>query len=463
MRLEPASFEVEHFELDANACLEVRGRWFGVHGRRFMRPALTTVCDGREQRILAVLDHKPWNAEDGEIWHAAFPCSIDPAELARAELTVAPDVTVALPPLAPAKANRGARGASPRDTSREQAPLELDRVVRDLERVQEERDAAIAARAAAIDERQQAIEREVGERIAELRVEFERERAGARLAAQTAHERDEARAAREEVARERDEAAGERDEAIVARDKARQERNRILAQRDAARARVEEATRQWELTAALGTRRTLERDALAVERDRAIHDLEKAREELHSVAGERDVALEACDRFADERDTVIEACERASRERDAALQAREKGSRERDAALQDRDRARIERDAALLERDRAIGTGGAPRQHDAAVQADEPPAEEGTIELPARTPPSVDLAAPSQRRAPRPAAPPRSSEPAARPRRFGDFALAPGARSGFSQDPAELWRARLLAISALLVAVVVLLVLLLAK
>ena len=78
MRLEPASFEVEHFKLDGNACLEVRGRWFGVRGRRFMRPALTTVTDGREQRILAVLDHKPWNAEDGEIWHAAFPYSTDP-------------------------------------------------------------------------------------------------------------------------------------------------------------------------------------------------------------------------------------------------------------------------------------------------------------------------------------------------------------------------------------------------
>jgi len=44
--LEPASFEVERFGLGDEACLEVRGRWFGVRGRRFMRPALTAVADG---------------------------------------------------------------------------------------------------------------------------------------------------------------------------------------------------------------------------------------------------------------------------------------------------------------------------------------------------------------------------------------------------------------------------------
>ncbi len=97
-RLEPASFEVERFELAGDACLEVRGRWFGVRGRRFMRPTLTAVTDGREQRILAVLDHKPWSAEEGETWLAAFPCPADPTALVEAELTVAPGVTVPLPP-----------------------------------------------------------------------------------------------------------------------------------------------------------------------------------------------------------------------------------------------------------------------------------------------------------------------------------------------------------------------------
>jgi hypothetical protein len=113
IQLEPASFEVERFELAGDACLEVRGRWFGVRGRRFMRPTLTAVAGGREQRLLAVLDHKPWIAEEGETWLAAFPCSTDPASLLQAELTVAPDVTVPLPPAsAPAGGHR--RRAGPR-------------------------------------------------------------------------------------------------------------------------------------------------------------------------------------------------------------------------------------------------------------------------------------------------------------------------------------------------------------
>ena len=84
-----------------------------VRGRRFMRPTLTAVADGREQRILAVLDHKPWNVEDGESWLAVFPCSTDPAALVKSELTVAPDLTVPLPPPStPAARRRPRRGAA---------------------------------------------------------------------------------------------------------------------------------------------------------------------------------------------------------------------------------------------------------------------------------------------------------------------------------------------------------------
>ena len=304
-RLEPASFEVERFELADDACLELRGRWFGVRGRRFMRPTLTAVADGREQRILAVLDHKPWNAEDGESWLAVFPCSTDPAALVQSELTVAPDVTVPLPPPSmPAAGRRPRRGAArppssrrggskvqdrspdrdavgePGDSgnrlehdaalrSRDEAIAELQAVKRECEQLRGEHRQALEAREAAIAERHESIEAEVRLRIEDLRAEAERERAGARLAAQTARERDEARAAR-------DEAADERDEARAERDAAQRARNRILAERDTARTSVEEVTRQWELTAGLGTRRTLERDELAVERDRLARERDAA-------------------------------------------------------------------------------------------------------------------------------------------------------------------------------------------
>ena len=69
----------------------VQGRWFGVVGRRFVRPTLSV--DGR-RRVIATLEHKPWAAAEGEPWVAAFPHSGD--TFATAALEVAPDVIVDL-------------------------------------------------------------------------------------------------------------------------------------------------------------------------------------------------------------------------------------------------------------------------------------------------------------------------------------------------------------------------------
>jgi hypothetical protein len=429
--LEPASFEVERFELAGNACLEVRGRWFGVRGRRFIRPTLTAVTDGREQRMLAVLDHKPWNAEEGETWLAAFPCSTDPAALVEAELTVAPGVTVPLPqPSVPASGRRQRRGASRRSPSRErdakvknsgadrgpvgdsgdansrlrlehdaalrsrdEAVSELQALRGECERLRRERRQAFEAREATLAERHESIEAEVRLRIEDLRAEAERERAGARLAAHTARERDDARAARDEAARERDEARAERDDAQRAR-------NRMLAERDTARTRVEEVTRQWELTAGLGARRTLERDTLAVERDR----------------------------LARERDAVLEEGNRIARERDAALEERDRGAQEHDSARE-------------------------PREPD----IDEPALAVTEHELlESHATPVVTERAPLM---------PRAQETGHRHQAIGPGSVpaAPGDLSGRPHDSAGVWRTRLLAVSGLLVVVVILLVLLLTK
>ncbi|MEA2208860.1 MAG: hypothetical protein QOF54_1337, partial [Solirubrobacteraceae bacterium] len=258
--LEPASFEVDRFER-TEAGLEVSGRWFGVRGRRFMRPALTTSSGGSEQRMLAVLDHKPWVAEEGETWLAAFPCSSDPAALDQAELTVAPDVTVALPAPSsgpvhrrrPRRADsRGASARSGRPTAgtRRSAAAPTDEHETPASQLRVERDEAVRSR----DDALAALE--------------EARRTGDRAADRSERERDHARAARDEATRERDETGREREAARAERDNVQHERNRMLAERDTARARVHETTRQWELTAELGTRRTVERDAVAVERDR---------------------------------------------------------------------------------------------------------------------------------------------------------------------------------------------------
>ena len=305
--LEPASFDVERFALGADACLEVHGRWSGVRGRRFMRPALTAVTGDREHRLLAVLDHKPWAVEEGEPWQAAFPWSADAAGVREAELTVAPDVTVSLPrPSSPRGGRRGQAGQRrPRrhdgadangesasqdggqreayeaaSRSLQEALAELQGANRDRDRLRLELAEALAAREAVIAERHDVIEREVRLRIADLRAETERERAAAGQAAQSGRERDNARA-------ERTEALGERDEALAERDAARLERNRMLAQRDTARSRAEDAVRRWESTAALGTRRTQQRDAALSERDRVARNRDEARAECDRSRGVR--------------------------------------------------------------------------------------------------------------------------------------------------------------------------------
>ena len=91
------TFEVERIAL-VKERLEVSGRWYGIRGRRFMRPTLILRArpDDGEHRVLADLEHKPWAAEDGDEWIAAFPVSAEPESAMQIELAVAPDITVQL-------------------------------------------------------------------------------------------------------------------------------------------------------------------------------------------------------------------------------------------------------------------------------------------------------------------------------------------------------------------------------
>ena len=93
------SFELERMAFDDQKRLVVSGRWFGVRGRRFVRPTLTLTIrgEGAEQRSLADLEHKPWAAEDGEPWLASFPLDIELNDADQLELSVAPDINVELP------------------------------------------------------------------------------------------------------------------------------------------------------------------------------------------------------------------------------------------------------------------------------------------------------------------------------------------------------------------------------
>ncbi|MBV8432214.1 MAG: hypothetical protein JO244_13685 [Solirubrobacterales bacterium] len=105
-------FELERFER-SDGWLTLSGRWFGVRGRRFVRPTLTLAVDGERTRALADLDDKPWAAEDGEPWRAAFPW-LRSGRLEEPELSVAPDITIELPAPGGRRARAQRLAAQPR-------------------------------------------------------------------------------------------------------------------------------------------------------------------------------------------------------------------------------------------------------------------------------------------------------------------------------------------------------------
>jgi hypothetical protein len=263
------AFQLDRFEQTGDDRLEVAGRWYGVRGLRFVRPALTVQTQDGERNLLALLEHKPWAAEEGESWIAAFPWEGDSPDPDQAELAVAPSVVVALvqqedgdttprPPAKPALRER-----------LQESETRARRLDSEVAFLREEREALLADKRAAKQE------------AAQAQVEL----AGARKAGETAEaERDEAMRAREELAAERQSALDERD---------RMERARaeLETERDNARA---------------------ERETAAAGRDQALLDLQEAVRERDEARAERDAV-------ARERDETLEMSERALAERDAAL------------------------------------------------------------------------------------------------------------------------------------------------
>ena len=60
-------FELERFERTGEDRIEISGRWYGLRGRRFVRPVLNLhTGGGSRRRAIALLEHKPWAADDGE-------------------------------------------------------------------------------------------------------------------------------------------------------------------------------------------------------------------------------------------------------------------------------------------------------------------------------------------------------------------------------------------------------------
>src|SRR3954451_17424254 len=90
-------FEPERFEWTPPDRIEVAGRWSGLRARRFIRPTLVLQGPAGPIRLLALLEHKPWEATEGADWIAAFPWDGDVVELESAELALSSGIDLRLP------------------------------------------------------------------------------------------------------------------------------------------------------------------------------------------------------------------------------------------------------------------------------------------------------------------------------------------------------------------------------
>lgn len=211
-----AAFALERLEA-ADGRLIVSGRWSGVRGMRFVRPAL--ILDGRQ--LLATLDHKPW-APDADPWVAAFPWDGGDVDRNRLELSVAPSVTVPL----------GEVSEAPQPPTDEPDDQSIDRLRSEVRFLRSELDSR--AEQSTRLESVAARERRTAQDATEHRDDLERVRRDAE------RERDSALAQLTEAVADREAAVRSRARMEVQRDEAIAERAAIETERDDALARVAE-------------------------------------------------------------------------------------------------------------------------------------------------------------------------------------------------------------------------------
>lgn len=198
-------FDVARADVEGDH-LVVSGHWSGVRGMRFLRPTL--IVGGRA--LLATLEHKPW-APEADPWVAAFPWPGGKVDLDEIALAVAPSITVPLvpgndvqPEVRPVPA--APAPAAPDDGYR----MRLDRMLTEVGFLRGQIDALTMERDALRAER---------DRVSTPRDEAIRDsEAAVRTRQRMEAQRDEAVAALASVEASRDVALGQRAEAQAQRD-----------------------------------------------------------------------------------------------------------------------------------------------------------------------------------------------------------------------------------------------------
>ena len=333
------TFEVDRFEWAADDRLELEGRWFGLRGRRFIRPTLDVQVDGESRRLLALMEHKPWAALDGEDWVAAFFWDGERGDVA-AELAVGSDLSFELPrpgggspgKVSPKRAVAAAANAA--QAVRKTPDDGLKRKLVAAERARNEAVSDAAALRRALQQKERTV-RDLSEQLDAARAEVSATAIDAATAA-TESNGDATRLA-EELERVRGELAATREEAAAGADTA-----------PAASAEVEDLRRQL--------------DAAVAARDAAIEHAEQAKRERYEAAG----TLAAAEREAREtahalelghaeRDELRATARAARQERDAAVRQRDQALAELESTRRARDTAQLARDAERAERPQVAG------------------------------------------------------------------------------------------------------------
>ena len=395
-------FELERFERTGPDRIEIAGRWYGLRGRRFVRPVLNLrTGGGSRRRAIALLEHKPWAADDGETWLAAFTWPKGAADIEGAELEVGPGLAVELP--APGAASLGrprvsalrpyaptpsvtvradpeapeGQGAPPRDRD---APRYVDTPPRPP------RDGAAVRRSAPAwepAERAPAAREHQGDGVAPPRG-----RSAARpWDAPDAPQRERAVSPPRDVLTA---AFAERDEAVTTRDAAERDRVQALVERDDALSRRDAALRDADRAAEERDEAVAERDRLRSELDRITHERDVADAERKRTLTDAEAVERDRDQAAAERDAARAELARALPARDVALREAEQMSARAEQAEAERDTALAERKSAVAQRDRAR------RERDRAMRAAgvEPPVESPHVgpARPAAAPPAFSTA-----------------------------------------------------------------------
>ncbi|HEX6714783.1 MAG TPA: hypothetical protein VF066_15430 [Thermoleophilaceae bacterium] len=368
-----AVLEIERFEWAGPERIELVGYWSGLRGRRFVRPTLVLKREGEQRRLLAILEHKPWAAHEGEEWTAAFKWTGEVAKFESAELNVGSsiDLELPVPRMRPGKPRRFRQRVVARDASRDgdaPSPRLPTGIVSDAPAKTEEpklsraealkraKEAAVPSKAKAEPEPTLALDAPVAAKpdataVADPPVATDPPDApdpGEGLRA----ELEAGRTDTERIRAERETFRRERDQALA---KLRTVRQELEAERQAREKAVADARAEER---ASGNRMLHEGAELraSVERQREIAYLER-----DDAKKERDDAIAARDQACDERDAALAASKEARRERkeafaerDRAMKLSQRADADRVQALDERDDAATERETAVRERDEIL-------------------------------------------------------------------------------------------------------------